>query len=175
MYYGKIKETDISNGPGVRTSLYVSGCRNNCEMCFNKETWDFKYGSPFTKETVKTIIDSLRPDYVSGLTLLGGEPMEEENQETLLLLLREIKHLLPNKNIWCYTGYSYDTDLTLGGKKHTIHTDSLIKCLDVLVDGRFVNAKKDIRLQFRGSSNQRIIAVKETISSGTLVIDKRFL
>ena len=174
MHYGNIKFTDISNGPGIRTSLFVSGCRNKCEFCFNKETWDFDYGKLFTNDTVKKILDSLSPNYVNGLTLLGGEPMEEENQEELLNLCLKVKEMYPNKTIWCFTGYTYDKDLIINGRKHTKYTDEFIKCLDVLVDGRFINELKDIRLQFRGSKNQRIIDIKHTIKLGHVVIDKKY-
>ena len=175
MYYGNIKYNDISNGPGIRTSLYVSGCRNNCEMCFNKETWDFKYGKPFTEETVKDILDSLSFSHISGLTLLGGEPMEEENQEEVLKLCRLVKKTYPNLSIWCFTGYTFEKDLKVRGSKYTKYTEELINCLDVLVDGRFINSKKDIRLQFRGSSNQRIIDVKESLKQNCVVIDTKYI
>lgn len=159
MHYGNIKDCDIANGPGVRVSLFVSGCRNRCPGCFNKETWDFEYGMPYTQETKDQIIDMLAPAYIEGFSLLGGEPFEPENQEVLWELLRDIKETYPTKNIWCYTGYLYDVDLVEGGKRHTPYTDKMLKYIDVIVDGKFEEEKKDITLKFRGSSNQRIIEI----------------
>lgn len=160
MYYGNIKECDIADGPGVRVSLFVSGCRHHCKGCFNSETWDFGYGQPYTKETEEKIIRLLAPTYIQGFTLLGGEPFEPENQKELVGLLRRIRDTYPNKDIWCYTGYLYDVDLPEGGKVHTEVTDEMLSYIDVLVDGEFVEALKDVTLVFRGSSNQRIIKVK---------------
>lgn len=155
MYYGKINPTDIANGPGVRVTLFVSGCRNRCKGCFNPETWDFCYGQPFTEETENEILTMLKPFYISGLTLLGGDPLEPENAQALLPFVRKVKQLYPQKEIWCYTGYLYEN----------IKDTPLIAYVDVLVDGPFVEAKKDIRLQFRGSSNQRILNLKELRSN----------
>lgn len=160
MYYGNIKECDIADGPGVRVSLFVSGCRHHCKGCFNSETWDFGYGKPYTKETEEKIIRLLAPAYIQGFTLLGGEPFEPENQKELVGLLRRIRDTYPDKDIWCYTGYLYDVDLPEGGKVHTEVTDEMLSYIDVLVDGEFVEALKDVTLVFRGSSNQRIIKVK---------------
>lgn len=161
MYYGELKKCDIANGPGVRVSLFVSGCRNCCPGCFNKETWDFQYGEPYTQETEAEILKLLEPDYIEGFSLLGGEPFEPENQEVLEDLLRKIKTKYPEKTIWCYTGYLYDQDLKPGGKVFTDHTEGMLSCIDTLVDGRFIEEEKDITLRFRGSRNQRILDLKK--------------
>lgn len=164
MYYGEIKKCDIANGTGVRVSLFVSGCRNRCPGCFNKETWDFHYGKPYTRETEEEILDLLKPDYIEGFSLLGGEPFEPENQKVLEGLLQKIKKQYPQKTIWCYTGYEYDKDLQPGGKVYTKHTEPMLSCIDTLVDGRFIEEEKDITLKFRGSRNQRILELgKERI------------
>lgn len=160
MHYGNIKECDIADGPGVRVSLFVSGCRHHCKGCFNAETWDFNYGKPYTKETENEIIQLLASDFVQGFTLLGGEPFEPENQVELVKLLKRIRETYPQKDIWCYTGYLYDVDLPEGGKVHTDVTDEMLSYIDVLVDGEFVEAEKDVTLVFRGSRNQRIIHLK---------------
>ena len=157
MHYGEIKKCDIANGPGVRVSLFVSGCRNHCPGCFNKETWDFCYGKPFTTETKDHIMELLKPDYIEGFSLLGGEPFEPENQVVLKGLLAKIKNTYPEKDIWCYSGYTYETDLAEGGAVHTEDTDEMLSYIDVLVDGEFVEAERDLTLQFRGSRNQRIL------------------
>ncbi len=161
MYYGNIKKCDIANGPGVRVSLFVSGCRNRCPGCFNQETWDFEYGQPYTEETEQTILSFLKPDYIEGFSLLGGEPFEPENQEVLCGLLKKIRETYPQKSIWCYTGYLYDSDLLKGGRKYTEYTEEMISYIDVLVDGRFIEEEKDVTLVFRGSKNQRILKIKE--------------
>ena len=150
MNYGKIKKVDIANGPGVRVSLFVSGCRNHCPGCFNPETWDFGYGEPFTKTTEKEIMKALRPSWIQGLSILGGEPMEPENQKALLPLLRRIRVMQPDKDVWLYTGYRYED----------IADAEILTWIDVLVDGPYVEAEKDISLAFRGSRNQRIIRVR---------------
>ena len=160
MNYAEIKEYDIANGPGVRVSLFVSGCRNACPGCFNPETWDFDYGHTYTLETEDRILRMLLPDYIEGLTLLGGEPFEPENQAVLVGLLRKVRRIYPNKSIWCYTGYTYEKDLLRGGEKHTSFTDEMLSMIDVLVDGRFLLAEKDITLLYRGSRNQRILALR---------------
>ena len=171
MYYGNIKNCDIADGLGVRVSLFVSGCRNCCKGCFNEMTWDFKFGKEFTKETEEYILNLLKPNYIDGFTLLGGEPFEEENQEPLADLLKKIKQTYPNKDIWCYTGYVLEKDLLPEeGRKHTKHTQDILNCIDVLVDGPFIEEKKDIRLKFRGSSNQRIIDVQKTLQNGECVL-----
>jgi anaerobic ribonucleoside-triphosphate reductase activating protein len=159
MNYGAIKDYDIANGPGVRVSLFVSGCRHHCKGCFNPETWNFQYGEPFTEETAARILEALSPSYIQGFTLLGGEPFEPENQQVLVGLLKKIRTAYPTKDIWCYTGYLYDIDLPAGGKVHTEVTDEMLSYIDVLVDGEFVEAQKDITLVFRGSSNQRILDI----------------
>ena len=157
MNYGNIKECDIADGPGVRVSLFVSGCRHHCKGCFNKETWDFDYGMPYTKETEDEIIRLLAPSYIQGLTLLGGEPFEPENQKELAGLLKRVRETYPDKDIWCYTVYLYDVDLPEGGRVHTEVTEEMLSYIDVLVDGEFIEEEKDVTLVFRGSRNQRII------------------
>ena len=157
MNYGNIKNFDISDGPGVRVSLFVSGCRNHCPGCFNQETWDFGFGRPFTEETLGEILNHLAPDYIQGFTLIGGEPFEPENQEVLAGVLTTVRETYPKKDIWCYTGYTLEKDLVPGGSKYTPWTDTMLKAIDVLVDGKFIEAEKDISLQFRGSRNQRIL------------------
>ena len=170
MYYAKIKRYDVSNGPGVRVSLYVSGCRNHCKNCFQPETWDFHYGRPYTRDTEEEILKALEPDYIQGLTLLGGEPMEPENQPALLELVEAVKKRFPAKDIWCYTGFTYETDLRPGGRCHGPCTDRLLSFLDILVDGRFVQEKRNLLLPFRGSENQRIIDMPETLAQGAAVL-----
>lgn len=157
MYYGNIKKYDIADGPGVRVTLFVSGCRHHCKGCFNSEAWDFQYGQPYTEETEAEILEALGPGYIAGLTLLGGEPFEPENQVELVKLLKKVRETYPEKNVWSYTGYIYDKDLIPGGRVYTEVTDEMLSYIDVLVDGPFVEEFKDITLQFRGSSNQRII------------------
>ncbi len=169
MNYANIKYTDIANGVGVRTVLFVSGCRKRCPGCFNAEAWDFNAGQPFDKSTEQDIIDSLRPDYVSGLTILGGEPMEPENQQGLVGLLERVREELPTKSIWCYTGDVYE-QLLPGGAHHTDVTDRILSCLDVLVDGPWVRELHDITLRFRGSSNQRLIDMPKTLEEGEVVL-----
>ena len=151
MNYAGIKKTDIANGPGVRVSLFVSGCRNHCPGCFNPETWDFDYGEPFTRKTEKEIIKALRPSWIQGLSILGGDPMEPENQKALLPLLKRIRVMCPGKDVWLYTGYTYEA----------VRDAEILKWVDVLVDGPFIEAEKDISLAFRGSRNQRIILLKK--------------
>lgn len=160
MNYGTIKTYDIANGLGVRVSLFVSGCRHYCKGCFNPETWDFNYGQPYTEATQETILEALKPDYIQGFSLLGGEPFEPENQPELAKLLKKIREVYPAKDIWCYTGYLYDVDLIPGGKVYTDSTDDMLSCIDILVDGEFIEEEKDITLKFRGSRNQKIIDVK---------------
>ncbi|MBO6220243.1 MAG: anaerobic ribonucleoside-triphosphate reductase activating protein [Treponema sp.] len=158
MYYGTIKKTDIANGLGVRVSLFVSGCRNHCKGCHNQITWDFKFGNIFTEMTEMEILEALAPSYIDGLTVLGGEPFEEENQEVLAPFLETVKKAFPKKNIWCYTGYLYDKDLLpADGRKHTAFTNRMLACIDVLVDGPYIESQRDLTLNFRGSRNQRII------------------
>lgn len=170
MYYGEIKKCDIANGEGVRVSLFVSGCTHHCLGCFNQDTWDFGYGKEYTDETEREILDALSPEYINGLSLLGGEPFEPQNQQVLVQLLRKVREQYPQKNIWCYTGYLYDKELLSESRARCEHTDEMLSMIDVLVDGRFVEALKDIRLVFRGSSNQRIIDVKKSMGSGEIIL-----
>ena len=172
MNYGEIKNFDIANGEGVRVSLFVSGCTHHCKNCFNPETWSFEYGKPFTKETEDYIIECLSPDYIDGLSLLGGEPFEPQNQEVLLPFLRRVKNELPNKNIWCYTGYLFDRELLSESRARCEFTDEMLSMIDVLVDGEFVQALHDISLAFRGSSNQRIIDVQKSLETGEIKLHR---
>ena len=170
MYYGNIKKYDIADGEGVRVTLFVSGCTNHCKGCFQKETWDFCYGTKYTSDTENEILDALNNDFIQGLTLLGGEPFEPENQRELISLLRKVKELYPAKDIWSYTGFVYDKDLLVGQRKHTEVTDEMLSYLDILVDGPFIEEKKNICLKFRGSENQRIIDMKKTIETKSIVL-----
>ena len=170
MYYGEIKKCDIANGEGVRTSLFVSGCRRHCPFCFNYQTWDFNFGKEYTQEVEDEIIESLSPSYVKGLSLLGGEPFEPENQLELVKLLRRVKKEYPNKTVWCYTGNVLERDLLNKSFYTTEVTLEMLSLIDVLVDGEFVQDLKNISLEFRGSSNQRIIDVKKTLASGEVVL-----
>ena len=169
MYYGEIKKCDIANGEGVRVSLFVSGCTHHCQGCFNQDTWDFDYGKEYTQDTEDEILKALAPGYINGLSLLGGEPFEPQNQEVLVRLLRKVKEQYPEKNIWCYSGYLFDKELLSESRARCEYTDEMLSMLDVLVDGRFVEALKDIRLVFRGSSNQRLIDVQKSLETGTVV------
>ena len=168
MNYGKIKGCDIADGPGVRVSLFVSGCRHHCKGCFNAETWNFDYGKPYTKETEDEIIRLLSPDYIQGLTLLGGEPFEPENQRELVKLLKRVRRELPKKDIWSYSGYLLDADMTEGGRAYTEVTEEILSYLDVLVDGPFIEEQRDITLKFRGSRNQRVIRLEDGKDAGRL-------
>lgn len=170
MYYADIKRVDVANGPGVRTSLFVSGCTHHCEGCFNKVTWDFQYGEPFTEESIDTIIGYLKPDYISGLTLLGGEPLEPSNQKGLLPLVKKVKELYPKKSIWCFSGYLFDQDVLGRMWKEVEETKELFSYLDVLVDGPFQEERKDLGLRFKGSSNQRTILVQESLKAGKIIL-----
>ncbi len=161
MNYGNIKKYDIADGPGVRVSLFVSGCRHHCKGCFNAETWDFNYGRPYTADTEMEILEALKPDYIQGLTLLGGEPFEPENQVELVKLLRKVKEEYPQKDIWSYTGFIYERDLLEGGRAFTEVTQEMLSYIDVLVDGPFIEAERDLTLVFRGSRNQRILKLHE--------------
>mgnify|MGYP004472962983 FL=1 len=167
MNYANIKKCDIANGPGVRVSLFVSGCTHHCPGCFNQVAWDFAYGQPFTEQTIQTILDMLRPDYIRGLTLLGGEPFEPQNQGAVVALLRRIKAEMPEKTIWAFTGYLLEKDLLSG---RLGDTREYLSYLDVLVDGRFIEAKKNLNLQFRGSENQRIIDMRATLREGKTIL-----
>ena len=157
MNYATIKNCDIANGPGVRISLFVSGCTHHCKGCFNEVAWDFSYGHPFTQDTVEQILQMMRPDYIKGLTLLGGEPFEPQNQPALLDLVRQVKAEYPHKTVWAFSGYLFDKDILPCRLGDPAVTKELLGYLDVLVDGRFVEEKKDLSLRFRGSSNQRLI------------------
>ena len=171
MNYGEIKKNDIANGLGVRTTIFVSGCTHHCKGCFQPQTWNFDFGKPYTKEVEDDIIASLSPYYIAGLTLLGGEPMEPANQASLLTLLRRIRAEKPAKNVWCYSGYTFE-ELTgkTPSRARCEHTDEMLSLIDVLVDGEFKEELKDIRLRFRGSSNQRVIDLAKTLESGEIVL-----
>lgn len=171
MNYSAIKKNDIANGTGVRVSLFVSGCTHHCKGCFNQETWDFNAGKLFTEAISKEIIDALAPGYISGLTLIGGEPLEPCNQPSVYELVCNVKKLYPQKTIWCYSGYIFENDiLNPEGKAHCLVTDKLISMIDVLVDGEFILDKKNITLKFRGSENQRIIMIHESLNTGRTVL-----
>ena len=172
MHYATIKWTDIANGEGVRISLFVSGCTHRCKNCFNEIAWDFSYGQPFDNQIQEKILTELKPAYIAGLSLLGGEPLEPQNQQALYPFIKEVKRRFPNKTIWCYTGFVFDesTGKLKETNKNTAVTKELISFFDVLVDGPFVEELKDIRLKFRGSSNQRIIDVQKTLSLGQCVL-----
>ena len=172
MYYGNIKKYDIADGEGVRVTLFVSGCTNKCKGCFQPETWDFCYGQPYTEETEKEVLDALNNDYIQGLTLLGGEPFEPDNQRVLVTLLRKVKEAYPDKDIWSYTGFVYDKDLVPGGRRYTEVTDEMLSMIDVLVDGPFVEEKKNISLSYRGSENQRVINLKKSLQEGKVILYK---
>ena len=172
MNYGNIKECDIADGPGVRVSLFVSGCRHHCKGCFNEETWNFNYGQPYTEETEAEIIKLLDSDFIQGFTLLGGEPFEPENQMELVKLLKKVRETYPKKDIWCYSGYLFDRDMIPGGCVHTDETDEMLSYIDVLVDGEFKEELKDVTLVFRGSQNQRIIDVKESKKQDKVVLEE---
>ena len=170
MNYATIKNCDIANGPGVRVSLFVSGCTHHCKGCFNEVAWDFNYGEPFTQQTIDMILDMMKPDYIKGITLLGGEPFEPQNQPALVELLRQIKAAYPEKSVWAFSGYLFDKDIVAGRLGDKAVTDEFLSYLEVLVDGRFVEEKKNLSLRFRGSSNQRIIHVPSSLKAGEIVL-----
>lgn len=170
MNYAEIKNCDIANGIGVRVSLFVSGCTHHCKGCFNEVAWDFDYGTPFTQETIDKILDMMRPGYIRGLTLLGGEPFEPQNQGPIVELLRQIKGKMPEKSIWAFSGYLFDRDILSGRLGDWKVTQEYLSYLDVLVDGPFVEAKKNLSLRFRGSENQRIIDVPASLAQGKIVL-----
>lgn len=170
MNYAEIKNCDIANGIGVRISLFVSGCTHHCKGCFNEVAWDFDYGTPFTQETIDKILDMMRPGYIRGLTLLGGEPFEPQNQGPIVELLRQIKEKMPEKSIWAFSGYLFDRDILSGRLGDWKVTQEYLSYLDVLVDGPFVEAKKNLSLRFRGSENQRIIDVPASLAQGKIVL-----
>ena len=169
MNYGEIKTCDIANGEGVRVSLFVSGCTHHCKNCFNDVAWDFGYGKPFTEETEEMLLKALEPDFVDGLSLLGGEPFEPENQRALLPFLKKVRERFPKKNIWCYTGYLFDKELFGESRARCECTDEMLSLIDVLVDGEFVQELYSVALAFRGSENQRIIDVKKSLETGEIV------
>lgn len=172
MNYAVIKKTDTANGPGIRVSLFVSGCTHRCRGCFNSETWDFAYGKPYTAEAEEAILEALAPPYIRGLSLLGGEPMEPANRCTVLELAKKVRRHYPAKDIWCYTGYDFEKDLLRWAAGGEGEVARLLSLIDVLVDGEFVEEKKNLRLPFRGSENQRIIDVQASLREGA-VIEKR--
>ena len=170
MHYSSIKDCDIANGIGVRITLFVSGCTNHCKNCFQPQTWDFDFGEPFTEETEEKLLEMLKPDYINGLTLLGGEPMEPQNQRALVPFLKRVREAYPNKNIWCFTGFTYEVLKTDGSHPRCEVTDEMLSLIDVLVDGRYVDELKDLTLQFRGSSNQRLIDMVKTRENGEVTL-----
>ena len=170
MNYANLKKFDIADGPGVRVSLFVSGCRHHCRGCFNAVTWDFQYGEPFDDKVEKEIMEALKPDYVQGFTLLGGEPFEPENQRELLPFVKRVKNDYPDKTVWCFSGFTFEEMHTVGNRSCCEVTQELLSYIDVLVDGRFIEEQKDISLRFRGSRNQRIIELKPTLKSGEIVL-----
>ena len=172
MNYATIKNCDIANGPGVRVSLFVSGCTHHCKGCFNAIAWDFDYGEPFTQETIDRIIEMLAPEHIKGITLLGGEPFEPENQPAIVDLLRQVKSKYPQKSVWAFSGYLFDADILSGKLGPWEITKEYISYIDVLVDGRFEEEKKDLSLRFRGSSNQRIIDVRASLAAGEVILWK---
>ena len=174
MNYCGIKKFDIANGEGVRTTLFVSGCTNHCEECFQPETWDFHYGKPFCTETEDELIASVKPYYINGLTLLGGEPFEPQNQRALVPFLRRFREECPDKTVWCFTGFVLDTELWCDGSYPRCEvTDEMLSFIDVLVDGRYDKTKRDVSLRFRGSSNQRLIDLDQTRKAGKVVLLKK--
>lgn len=169
MNYADIKKIDVANGEGVRVSVFVSGCNHHCKGCFNQCAWDFNYGKKFTEKEEQQIIDYMNHDYISGLSLLGGEPLEPKNQEGLLPLVKKVKEKFPDKNIWCYTGFDFEKDVVGKMAKNNETTRELLKYIDIIVDGKFEEDKKDLKLQFRGSSNQKIVDVKKSLQTGQIV------
>lgn len=170
MNYADIKQFDVANGPGIRTSLFVSGCTHHCKGCFNEVTWDFHYGQVFTKKEEDFILDSLKPDYIAGLTLLGGEPFELVNQKGLLSLVERVKNVYPQKDIWCFSGYLFDKDILEHMYKQYAETKNLLSYIDVLVDGKFMEELKNLSLRFKGSSNQRTILVQKSLQKGEIIL-----
>lgn len=169
MNYADIKQYDVANGPGIRVSLFVSGCTHHCKNCFNEETWDFNYGEPFTDVQENQIIDYLAPDYVNGFTLLGGDPMEPSNMEALLPMLNKIKKTYPDKSIWCFTGYLYEYIMGEMSKEYP-YTKKFMSYIEILVDGPFIEEKKNLSLRFKGSENQRTIRVQDSIKQNKIIL-----
>lgn len=174
MNYCELKLNDVANGPGVRVSLFVSGCTHHCKGCFNEISWDFNAGEPFTHDTINRILDALEPAYVTGLTLLGGEPFEHINQQGLLPLLKKVKETYPDKDIWCFTGYLFDKDILNDMFEKYTETKEMIDLIDVLVDGEFIAEKKNLMLKFKGSENQRTIDVPASLKAGEVIIKKGY-
>ena len=174
MNYATLKPVDIANGPGVRVSLFVSGCTHRCKGCFNEEAWDFQFGKPFTQEVQEQLLSSLDHDYIEGLTLLGGEPMEPSNQEALLPFIRAVRERLPQKTIWCFTGYDFEKDILGRMMEASSVTRELIPLFDVMVDGKFVAEKRNLSLKFRGSENQRVLNVKKSLEEKQAVWMEEF-
>lgn len=170
MNYAAIKDFDVANGPGVRVSLFVSGCNHHCKNCFNREAWDFDYGEPFTAKEIDHIIDALAPDYIKGFSILGGEPMEYENQKGILPLVKKVKAIYPDKSIWCYTGFDFEKDIKCDMMTRWSETRELVSYFDIMVDGKFVEELKNLKLRFKGSSNQRIINVQKSLAENTIVL-----
>lgn len=170
MNYADIKNIDVANGPGIRVSLFVSGCTHHCPGCFNQETWDFNFGKPFTEESIEEILSYLEPSHIKGLSLLGGEPFEYSNQTGLLPLMRKFKERFPEKDVWCYTGYDFEKDIKAKMMLNWSETRELISYIDILVDGKFEMDKKDLKLRFRGSSNQRIIDVQKSLEEDKIIL-----
>ena len=174
MNYADIKRVDVANGEGVRVSVFVSGCNHHCKGCFNQCAWDFNYGNKFTEKEIDKVIEYLDHDYINGLSLLGGEPLEKQNQIGLLPLVKKVKEKFPNKDIWCYTGFDFEKDVVENMSKNNDTTKELLKYIDVNVDGKFEEDKKDLKLKFRGSSNQRVLDVKQSLKEKKPVIIKKF-
>lgn len=170
MNYADIKYCDVANGIGIRVSVFVSGCNHHCKNCFNEVAWDFNYGTPFTDETIDQILEYLKPDYIDGLSLLGGEPLEHSNQIGLLPLLRKVHELYPNKTIWCFTGFDFEKDVLGKMCDNWPETKEFLSYLDVIIDGKFVEELKDLTLRFKGSSNQRSILVKPSLEQNRIVL-----
>lgn len=170
MNYASIKIMDVANGPGIRISLFVSGCTHHCKNCFNQEAWDFNYGEPFTQAQIDYIVDYVSGQHISGLTILGGEPLEQINQQGLLPLLRKMKETCPDKSIWCFTGYDFEKDVVGQMMNEYAETKELLSYIDVMVDGKFVEELKDLSLRFKGSSNQRTIMVQESLNTGQIIL-----
>lgn len=170
MNYAAIKKTDTANGPGVRVSLFVSGCTHHCKGCFNSETWDFNYGMPYTEDIQKELLEALKPSYIRGISILGGEPMEPANRVVVLELLKKVRSVYPEKDVWCYTGYDFEKDLLSWVQNGMRDVEELLSMIDVLVDGEFVEEKKNLRLAFRGSENQRLLNVPASLKKGVAVL-----
>lgn len=170
MNYAGIKKLDVANGPGLRVTLFVSGCTHHCKGCFNKETWDFNYGDIFTEETEQLLLEALDNEHIAGLTLLGGEPFEPSNQEALVPFLRKVRAGFPKKSIWCFTGYDFQVDIMERMVQNCPYTREMLSYIDILVDGRFIEELKDLNLRFKGSSNQRTIVVKDSMEQGKIIL-----